>query len=601
MTKSEAVPDGRREDERVAVVVLGMHRSGTSAFARVLSLLGCDLPKGLMKPDASNEPGHWESMAVARLNDALLESAGSKWDDWSQVNPGWLQSPKATSFKERAGDLLEQEFGTSSLFVLKDPRICRIAPFWLDVLKARGVRPVALVPLRNPLEVSASLEARNGIHRSLGHLMWLRHVLDAEYGTRGMARSFAGYEGLLKNWPAAAQRMAQAYGFPWPRFSPRVGEEIDAFLSGRHRHHRESAEALLGNPLQPSWLQDAYRILNGWAAHGENAAEFAELDAIRRSLTESAPAFERLASTASATARRVKQLEMELAEANATASAEGARLALLDQRLARTESELAQRRLEAEETALLLTQRERELELVAEQLAGTGERAEDLAARLAERDAATEALAAQLEAGREELARKAREADDAVARLANHSRELAVISERLRAREQEIATGQAETEKLGLQIEEKANEAAELRTSLDSEKRKAASTANDLQGRLKDRFGEIATLTRMYAEAEEKGAQMQQVAAREIGRSIRTLLEGRGAKLLPERVRSKLQIRRLRQSGLLDPDWYLATYPDVKAAGIDPYWHFVTFGYREGREPNGALAGLRNGPRQADR
>ena len=40
---------------RYAVVVLGMHRSGTSALAGVMGHLGCDLPKMLMPANEANQ------------------------------------------------------------------------------------------------------------------------------------------------------------------------------------------------------------------------------------------------------------------------------------------------------------------------------------------------------------------------------------------------------------------------------------------------------------------------------------------------------------------------------------------------------------------
>ena len=46
-----------------------------------------------------------------------------------------------------------------------------------------------------------------------------------------------------------------------------------------------------------------------------------------------------------------------------------------------------------------------------------------------------------------------------------------------------------------------------------------------------------------------------------------------------------LTARRVRASGLFDSAWYLAQYPDVKAAGMDPVLHFVRFGHLEGRAP----------------
>ena len=67
---------------RIAVLVAGMHRSGTSLLTQVLVGLGCDAPKTLMAADEHNASGYWESTPIAALNDALLQSAGSSWDDW---------------------------------------------------------------------------------------------------------------------------------------------------------------------------------------------------------------------------------------------------------------------------------------------------------------------------------------------------------------------------------------------------------------------------------------------------------------------------------------------------------------------------------------
>jgi hypothetical protein len=41
----------------------------------------------------------------------------------------------------------------------------------------------------------------------------------------------------------------------------------------------------------------------------------------------------------------------------------------------------------------------------------------------------------------------------------------------------------------------------------------------------------------------------------------------------------------IRTSGFFDPAWYLATYPDIAEAGLDPLQHFLEFGGREGRDP----------------
>ena len=292
--------------KKVAVLVAGAHRGGTSAATRALSLLGCDLPKTLMQaaPD-NNETGFWESLPAMRLNDQILASAGTSWDDWQPFDPDWVASPVAGPFRERAQRLLRREFGASRLFVLKDPRICRLLPFWIEALEGFGVEPRVLLPVRNPLDVAASLEARDGIHPSLGLLVWLRHALDAEAASRALKRAFLRYERLLKAPEAQLQRLGAALEIAWPK-----GRSLDAeagigeFLSPSLRHQRSEDASLLENPRLSHWLRASFEILDRWARDEAQPADQAALDRIRSALDEALPAFGRaLASQRRALAR----------------------------------------------------------------------------------------------------------------------------------------------------------------------------------------------------------------------------------------------------------------------------------------------------------
>ena len=127
---------------RTAVVVLGMHRSGTSAVTGVLGQMGCDLPQDLMGPAEINTRGFFESNRITGLNDELLASAGFSWFSFPRFPVGWFASPKADEFLERAAEVIGAEFGRSHLFALKDPRICRQLPIWQPELGLAGCRPV---------------------------------------------------------------------------------------------------------------------------------------------------------------------------------------------------------------------------------------------------------------------------------------------------------------------------------------------------------------------------------------------------------------------------------------------------------------------------
>jgi len=280
--------------KRTCVVIAGMHRSGTSALARVLNLLGCGLAKELLGIDPTNETGHWEPLQILKLNDELLESAGSAWDDWTACYPDWFTSPLAEEFKEKAMRIFADEHGTQRLTVMKDPRLARLLPFWLDSLRASGVDPVVMIPIRNPLEVAQSLHVRDGSDPFYNQLLWLRHVLDAEAGSRGVARHFSTYDQLLDSWTSLISSAENKLKFKFPRRSARTSEEVDAYLADHHRHQRLSPKAVLGDAAASDWLKSTYAIMLKWSETGEDSKDYAQLDAMRSELDRSAGTFSRL-------------------------------------------------------------------------------------------------------------------------------------------------------------------------------------------------------------------------------------------------------------------------------------------------------------------
>lgn len=266
---------------RVAVLVLGMHRSGTSAITRVINLLGADLAVDLLPANDGNEAGYWESADAWQLNDEILASAGSRWDDWLRHDPASVPALFGKAFKARALGLLERDFEDSPLFVLKDPRICRLLPFWLDVLREFGAEPACVLPIRNPLEVAASLTKRNGFIPAKSHMLWLRYVLDAEYGSRGLNRAFVSYDGLLDDWRNAVRELADELGIAWPGFSSTSESEIDRFLEHRHRHHAVDDAGTPNHPGLDMWVKETYSAFSALQADRESEDTLCRLDRVR--------------------------------------------------------------------------------------------------------------------------------------------------------------------------------------------------------------------------------------------------------------------------------------------------------------------------------
>ena len=265
-----------------------MHRSGTSVLTRLLVSLGCDAPQTLMHADDHNARGYWESQKIADFNDAILESAGSAWDDWERFNPDWFASPRAADFRDRAVELLASEYGDSCLLVLKDPRICRLLPFWCDVVAAFDATARIAIPLRDPLEVAESLATRDAIPTSIGALLWLRNVVDAESASRTLPRTFTRYEDVLSDWRAVAARLGRDLKIAWPRQSTRAAVELkeDVAPELRHQRHDDAPTHLVAE-----WTKTVCGVFDRWTRDQIRDEDVATLDAVRNALDDAATVF----------------------------------------------------------------------------------------------------------------------------------------------------------------------------------------------------------------------------------------------------------------------------------------------------------------------
>jgi len=302
---------GQGPARRVGVVVLGMHRSGTSAMTRMLSLLGCALPSTLMSAGDYNPMGHWESQRVADFNDEILTLAGTRWNDWLPVNERLSETLVWPQLVAKGREVLRQEFADAPLFVLKDPRICKLASFWMEVLAAEGVEPAFVLPIRNPIEVAQSLATRDAIDQSHGLLFWLRYALAAESVTRGRRRVFTEFGALLAGPEAMVNRLSEGLGVVWPRVSALSEVEISEFLTPELRHHVRDMAELGENPAISPWIRQAFEVMRNWARHGEAASDYPVLDSIAHAFDIAALAFARPMLNGELSAQRAAQLETD--------------------------------------------------------------------------------------------------------------------------------------------------------------------------------------------------------------------------------------------------------------------------------------------------
>jgi len=151
------------------ICIAGMHRSGTSMISRLLNLAGVYLgpAEDLLPPADDNPEGFWENGHFALVNQRILSEFGGRWDAPPAMPPRWQRDTRLVPVRRRAAALIA-DFAEQAPWGWKDPRNCLTLEFWRDLIPGLKV----LVSLRNPLDVAASLAARNGLSEAFSLDLW---------------------------------------------------------------------------------------------------------------------------------------------------------------------------------------------------------------------------------------------------------------------------------------------------------------------------------------------------------------------------------------------------------------------------------------------
>jgi hypothetical protein len=144
---------------RTITVVIGMHRSGTSLAAHLLSVLGCDMADEIT-PNAGNPRGHWERWELVEFHDRVLDLFGRGYFGASHAQPlpvGWWADPAVRCIRDEMAAWLEGRMGRTVRFGFKDPRTARLLPMWREVFADLDLTPHFVFCLRHPGAVADSL------------------------------------------------------------------------------------------------------------------------------------------------------------------------------------------------------------------------------------------------------------------------------------------------------------------------------------------------------------------------------------------------------------------------------------------------------------
>lgn len=247
------------------VVVLGMHRGGTSAVAGLLHLGGVPLPaaRHLLPPSPANPKGYWEITRLVRENNALLRTLGGEWSA-PALRDGWTGEPRIHRRRRHAlsvfGSVMPQP-----AWLWKDPRLCLTLPFWRDL----GIDVGAVfIVLRNPLEISRSLNRRDGLSHPLGLALWEIYTRSAATVSAGLPTAVVAYDSLLAD-PLGWWREARDWIIQQGVACGDVASEdsLRSFVTPRLRHTKHTADDLRADPAASSLQVELLEHLTSLAGY----------------------------------------------------------------------------------------------------------------------------------------------------------------------------------------------------------------------------------------------------------------------------------------------------------------------------------------------
>ena len=224
------------------VVVLGMHRSGTSLTAMMLDRMGISAgdPVDLLPANPANPEGFWESGTVVEANDLLLTAAGASWVEAADFDIARIPEGARSTFRDKSHEWTRHMAAHAAWFV-KDPRLCLTLPLWLPFLKA----PTFVLVLRHPVAVAKSLLERDGLPLAGGLALWELYMRSALTAIRGQPVHVVVHEDIIADPDGEVRRLADFLGQRGTGIAPERRREAIEAVKPTLDHHRDNDASIL--------------------------------------------------------------------------------------------------------------------------------------------------------------------------------------------------------------------------------------------------------------------------------------------------------------------------------------------------------------------
>ena len=177
------------------VLVIGMHRSGTSLAMQALEKLNVGFGGQLLAGDKFNRNGYFEAPECIAFHDDILAELGQTWgspEHGLSIDPRWFEEECCHAHTKTATKILSERLEhteENAALALKDPRATLFLPIWLQAAEALSLETRIVICVRHPSEVAMSLEKRDKLGRKLSELYWLTYVASAFHHTKSLPRA----------------------------------------------------------------------------------------------------------------------------------------------------------------------------------------------------------------------------------------------------------------------------------------------------------------------------------------------------------------------------------------------------------------------------
>src|SRR5215813_7385324 len=345
---------------RRIVLVLGMHRSGTSLCSHLLSALGVDMADNIAGPgNASvtqdNPRGHWERWEIVEFHDRILGLFNrdylGRFHDFA-LPVAWWADPRVAQIRHEMVAFLESRMG-DGYFGFKDPRTVRLMPVWHQIFNELKLAPKLVLCLRNPVQVARSLCARDSLDPANGEYRWLAYMIDFYRYTSNFECCAVEYEDWFDNPAANIEKLRKFLDLPWQQSEADLALLLSDLIDPTARHddfeHHEANQ-----PLVRSLYKLASRAGQDSEARDQIAyivSQFVGFQQLQRPFQRAFEEVAKVAAKLPEVEQKAIALRAAVDERDAVAEAAGDRAAAVEGRLTAALAEIEQQRAQIAEIA----------------------------------------------------------------------------------------------------------------------------------------------------------------------------------------------------------------------------------------------------------